>query len=665
MPLTLPPPLHEPEIPLAATNQPLPTEPLLLPPAHYCPKCNAKKFAYESPAFCCGNGEVEIATNDYPPELVRLFTSQDEDALHFRKYARLYNNMFAFSSLGGAVDAKTEKGIYVFKLHGQIYHYIPDLLPSNETLKYLQLYFYDGQHEISNRLGCFPELREDVINILMDVTKTNPYARFFRCLKEMNIDENTQIILNKNTVPDQRVYNSPTSDEVAVIWPEATSSSESSNPHILVSGKSNKSHMIMHYYGCYDPLQYPLLFPRGDCGWNQGLKKMSTGGRRQIRVQQDPVQSCAVHTAEDLLSKEAIRATTGRTNTDKHISARQYYAYKLQRRPNNLLLRAGRCLQQYIVDMYVKVENTRLDFFRNNQDTIRADLYQGILDTVERGENSAANVGHRVVLPPTFIGGPRDLKKRYLNAMALVQRYGKPDLFVTMTCNLNWQEIKQELAVGEEAQNMPDLVSRIFRAKLLALKKLIMQKHVFGEVAVMIYVVEFQKRGLPHAHFLIILTPASKIKTPADYDKFVSAEIPSVESPRLRKIVLKHMMHGPCGKLNPNCPCMKRTGNKEHCKSGYPKQFCDETTTNADGFPVYKRSSTGETVPIRRANLDNRWVIPYNPYLSSLFDCHLNVEVCSSIQAVKYLYKYVYKGHDRISFNVVRDGERGAVDEIE
>ncbi|XP_056688027.1 uncharacterized protein [Spinacia oleracea] len=322
-----------------------------------------------------------------------------------------------------------------------------------------------------------------------------------------------------------------------------------------------------------------------------------------------------------------VGATGGHATGEKHISARQYYAYKLQSRPNNLLLRAGRCFQQYIVDMYAKVENTRLDFFRKNQYTIREDLYQGILDTVERGENSAANAGHRVVLPPTFIGGPRDLKKGYLNAMALVQRYGKPDLLVTMTCNPNWQEIKQELAIGEEAQNRPDLVSRIFRAKFLALKKLIMEKHVFGEVAAMIYLVEFQKRGFPHAHFLIILTPPCKIKTPADYDKFVSVEVPSVDTPRLRKIILKHMMHDPCGQLNPKCPCIKQKGNKEHCKSGYPKQFCDDTTTSTDGFPVYRRRDTGETVPIRKATLDNRWVIPYNPYLSSLFDCHLNVEV--------------------------------------
>jgi hypothetical protein len=44
---------------------------------------------------------------------------------------------------------------------------------------------------------------------------------------------------------------------------------------------------------------------------------------------------------------------------------------------------------------------------------------------------------------------------------------------------------------------------------------------------------------------------------------------------------------------------------------------------------------------------DNRWVVPYNPYLTMPYQCHINVEVCSSITTVKYLYKYVYKGHDR------------------
>ncbi|XP_021744629.1 uncharacterized protein LOC110710611 [Chenopodium quinoa] len=463
-------------LPDAAIGKKLPAEPYQLPSPTECSKCRARKFAFETAHFCCGDGEVKIVANDDPAQLVRLLTSMDEDAKHFRQYIRLYNNMFAFTSLGGKFDAKTKIGIYVFKLHGQLYHYIPYLLPGKEGPKYMQLYFYDGELEAKKRLGCFPELREDVLAILMEVTK--------------------------------RVYNAPSTDEVSVIWPENTSSSESESPHILVTAKKEPSehdsleddlpeddsldndssrkkscHRIMHYYGCYDPLQYPRLFPYGDCGWTQG-------------------------------------ASGGSSKTNRNISAREYYAYKLQCRPNNMLLKAGRCFQQYIVDMYVKVENTRLNFFRRNQQTIRADLYQGILDTIDCGENCAANVERRVILPPTFIGGPRDLKKRYLNAMSLVQRFGKPDLFVTMTYNANWLEIKQELAVGEKVQDRPDIVARIFRAKVLALKHLIKKKKVFGEVATMIYVIEFQKRGLPHAHFLIILKQDYKIKCPADFDKF-------------------------------------------------------------------------------------------------------------------------------------------------
>ena len=54
--------------------------------------------------------------------------------------------------------------------------------------------------------------------------------------------------------------------------------------------------------------------------------------------------------------------------------------------------------------------------------------------------------------------------------------------------------------------------------------------------------------------------------------------------------------------------------------------------------------------------LDNRWVVPYNPYLLKKYKAHINVHVCTSIRAVKYLYKYIHKGHDRAAIEVlVRD----------
>jgi hypothetical protein len=65
--------------------------------------------------------------------------------------------------------------------------------------------------------------------------------------------------------------------------------------------------------------------------------------------------------------------------------------------------------------------------------------------------------------------------------------------------------------------------------------------------------------------------------------------------------------------------------------------------------------------------LDNRWVLPYNPYLLCLFNCHINVQACGSIKAVKYLFKYIYKGHDWVSVavkEVDKEESKGNVDEI-
>ena len=53
--------------------------------------------------------------------------------------------------------------------------------------------------------------------------------------------------------------------------------------------------------------------------------------------------------------------------------------------------------------------------------------------------------------------------------------------------------------------------------------------------------------------------------------------------------------------------------------------------------------------------LDNRYVVPYNPYLSKKYNAHINVEICSSIKSCKYLYKYVYNGPDMTSVAIVSE----------
>uniref|UniRef100_K3YCB4 ATP-dependent DNA helicase n=2 Tax=Setaria italica TaxID=4555 RepID=K3YCB4_SETIT len=331
----------------------------------------------------------------------------------------------------------------------------------------------------------------------------------------------------------------------------------------------------------------------------------------------------------------------------------------------NPILYDKRLFQQFAVDTYVKIESSRLDYIRNNQDILRADLYQGLVDSWRTGVEDADEVGKRTVLSPTFIGGPRNMRRRYMDAMALVRKFGKPDIFLTMTCNPNWDEIKNELYPGQSPQDRPDLVSRVFRAKLEELKKMLMEKDILGKVRAFVYVVEFQKRGLPHAHFLLIMQRKYKITCPEQYDLLISAELPNKKKyPDLYRMVMKHMMHGPCGTLNPLCPC---TRGRTSCKNRYPRPFCDSTSQGKDSYPIYRRRDDGRKEIIRGHILDNQWVVPYNPCLLRTFNCHINVEACSSIKSVKYLFKYIYKGHDRASVAVREAGkkdDKGNVDEI-
>ncbi|XP_019224252.1 PREDICTED: uncharacterized protein LOC109205937 [Nicotiana attenuata] len=346
------------------------------------------------------------------------------------------------------------------------------------------------------------------------------------------------------------------------------------------------------------------------------------------------------------------------------VSCREYYCYQLQIRDDeNIILHSGRLIQQYVVDEWIKVETQRLDFSFFNQDLFRMDVLAGLLDLLRRGEREGSQVGKNRILPLSFTGGPRDMRRQYMDAIALVQHFGIPDIFLTMTCNPFWPEIQENLLSTDEAQNRPDLVSRIFRAKLEELKKDILKREIIGKVAVFMYTVEFQKRGLSHAHFLIILDEKYKLQTPEAYDKFVCAELPDPKrNSDLFKLVTRHMLHGPCGQLNPTSPCMKKKNG--HCKFKFPKEFAEQTTKRKNSYPIYRRRITGKSVEIRRQLFDNSWVVSYNPYLLGKFNCHINVEIFSDIKVVKYIYKYICKGHDKIAFHIHPNNMNIEVDEI-
>ena len=99
---------------------------------------------------------------------------------------------------------------------------------------------------------------------------------------------------------------------------------------------------------------------------------------------------------------------------------------------------------------------------------------------------------------------------------------------------------------------------------------------------------------------------------------------------RLKAAVLKHMLH--------KCSvgfCLPKDGPRI-CSKNFPKGLCDETTRDDGGYPIYRRSPGDE------------YVVPYSPSLLLKFDCHINVELCTSTWVIKYMHKYMHKGPDYI-----------------
>ena len=238
-------------------------------------------------------------------------------------------------------------------------------------------------------------------------------------------------------------------------------------------------------------------------------------------------------------------------------------------------------------------------------------------------------------------GSPRNFMQRFQDAMAIITEYGKPDLFITVTCNPQWPEIQKEKLEYKSSDKLT-IIARVFRLKLQSILDDIYNKEIFGKVVANIMVIEFQKRGLPHAHILIILDSESKPRNSEDFDRLVSAELPDKNlHPAAYETVTKCVIHGPCGIINPKSPCMI----DGHCSKDYPKEFIENTEKNEDGYPEYRRRDNGVNHPIQKnkrnklsnsnnindMNIDNHWVVPHNLYLVTKYNCHINVEICSSV----------------------------------
>ena len=276
----------------------MPEDTHMLEPVENCPHCNAKKFESEPRGFCYRGG-IKLSTPDTPPELMRLWSSSDADARHFRVNIRCFNGHFSFTSLYCQLDRITTNmrtaGVYTFRAHGQIYHNVRSFgKEDGKEPRHLELYFYDDDPSLEYRFQkcrqkCI-EMDKEVIRKLVDIMSGNLYSEHLRSFGQNENLDDYHVELNLDQRLDQRTYNTPLTSEVAAVWVEGSERRGQFEHSVLLQGKNRSIHGIRSYHGCYDALSYPLFFPRGELGWHSmipkaGVTMEEVNDAREIRRQ--------------------------------------------------------------------------------------------------------------------------------------------------------------------------------------------------------------------------------------------------------------------------------------------------------------------------------------------------------------------------------------------
>ena len=484
-----------------------------------------------------------------PPEaLLELYNGDSVPfSQTFLQNIRTYNSSLAFASMNCTITQNLLQQVpYCFRIHGQVYYRVASLHPPPErNPRFCQIYIFDTERaslereEQARHYNLNPHLLMLLHNVLRE---HHPLASMFYTMGQVEELEN-QRAANANIIPrqvfmhirtdradDQRRYNAAAANEIAAVFTSEDGTPPSClkyeiviHPRPTTDSRGNLRHnelqCIQRMNPNCDPMIYPLLFPYGEQGWRNDIRYVGHGNNRP------------------------------------YVSPMRFYSYKLQVRNNvfSTLHHGRKLFHQYIVDAYTKIEGYRLDWIRNQQAALRVDRYQGLMDYVERSDQEIDRTGRRFILPSTFIGSPRAMQQNFQDAIAIVRELGKPDLFITITCNPKWPEITSSLLPGQTPGDRPDIICRVFSLKLKQIMDDITKGKIFGDVSGFVYTIEFQKRGLPHAHLLLILHQSCKIREPEDVDRIVCAEIPSpLTHPNLYEAVASHMMHGPCGGDFPN-----------------------------------------------------------------------------------------------------------------
>ena len=639
---------------------------------------------------CCHDGILPTRVKplqSMPPEYRAMLLY---DVNHFRQHLRALNTCLSFSSIGVKYGQFEHLGHpSCIRVSGKVYHRMLHAEADGPLRYYVHDPMFEGRSDVVH-----PTTLESVQTL---IENHNPFASY---LRQLGSEEHEHHMLQLSWKPAAQQ-----SAELASIVYKADfcapaernlcvyrSSNQFYDAHPDLQPQGHDGYFIPMQHPLGDAMQYPLLFwgAHKDGGYCRHSEYELETHERNMGNQHHHKVSLLEHARYHVLAPE--RAADG--SMDREFMLQTQGGHVL---PFNRFQLSDRLAGEWLINSFVKQEDERLTFHRAH-----ADMLTGQAPGTQATNSHVASNLHRSVH-----GSPAHMKQKVSDGLHIVHKMGKPLFFITFTCNPNWTEIREALLPGQTASDQPVLTCRVFKMKLDALlgrlkKGLIFRAHYRdnrlhniqhyemvnerGE-GFLISVIEYQKRGLPHAH--IAYRPACnehkyylKEEEPCAWvDNYVTGQIPDDsntphggnrqvfkdrfglddgELDRLRELVQKHMLHD---KGRRHADHLQRRGEADkggclddngNCVRYYPRPTTRNTYSSVDekGYVVFERHTPDDT-----------WVVPYNPHLLLMFDCHCNVEIAGMVNIIFYLYKYLYKGTDKARFQLRKYREDHAEDD--
>ncbi|KAK2390596.1 hypothetical protein QL285_064119 [Trifolium repens] len=325
-------------------------------PNYKCPDCGAimwsqervKRSSKKSPKYslCCSKGDIEIVPyNRLPEPLHELYHGVGRKSRYFLQNIRSFNSMFAFTSIGGKIDISRNRG------------------KAPPVMK-------------DDALAIKSSIVKDIREVLDSCD--NPYVRTYNMVRDTLLQSqetpNVRLRILGKRGRDGRRYNLPTASEVAALIVGDFDTADFERD-IIVETMSGLLKRISTFEPSYWPLQYPLLFPRGEDGY-----------RKDIEFKENPRKS---------------------SRKRQYITQLEWVGYRIQQREieNSTIVFSRRLFHQFLVDSFSTIESARLRYVRDHQQELRSNMYKGLTEAVLRGETDASSTGKRIVLPANFVGG--------------------------------------------------------------------------------------------------------------------------------------------------------------------------------------------------------------------------------------------------------------------